>query len=75
MNSICWAPHSAQHICSVGDDKRALIWDLEEASPEVNTPVLEFKGDKDIHGLDWSKSQNDWIGVAYGKTAEILRVY
>lgn len=27
VNAINWAPHSAQHICSVGDDKRALIWD------------------------------------------------
>jgi len=28
VNGIAWAPHSSCHICSAGDDKQALIWDL-----------------------------------------------
>jgi WD40 repeat protein len=28
VNSIAWAPHSACHICTCGDDRQALIWDL-----------------------------------------------
>jgi len=28
VNTISWAPHSPCHICTAGDDKSALIWDL-----------------------------------------------
>jgi len=28
VNSLAWAPHSSCHICTAGDDKQALIWDL-----------------------------------------------
>jgi len=28
VNAVCWAPHSAVHLCSAGDDCQALIWDL-----------------------------------------------
>lgn len=29
VNTLAWAPHSACHICSGADDKRALIWDIQ----------------------------------------------
>jgi WD repeat-containing protein 68 len=29
VNSIAWAPNSSYHLCSVGDDKQAFIWDLK----------------------------------------------
>lgn len=28
VNAIAWAPQSAVHMCSVGDDCKAYIWDL-----------------------------------------------
>ncbi|KAK0603659.1 hypothetical protein LWI29_007254 [Acer saccharum] len=28
VNAIAWAPQSCRHICSVGDDTQALIWEL-----------------------------------------------
>ncbi|GIL92519.1 hypothetical protein Vretimale_19305 [Volvox reticuliferus] len=28
VNTLAWAPHSAQHICTAGDDSQALIWDV-----------------------------------------------
>ena len=28
VNAIAWAPQSSYHICSVGDDSKAYIWDL-----------------------------------------------
>ena len=34
VNSIAWAPHSAGHICSGADDKKALIWDIQHI-PQV----------------------------------------
>ncbi len=28
VNAVAWAPHSACHLCTCGDDRQALIWDL-----------------------------------------------
>lgn len=42
VNAIAWAPQSAVHMCSVGDDSKAYIWDLT-ASVNKNadqTPLL-----------------------------------
>jgi WD repeat-containing protein 68 len=40
LNSIAWAPHSANHICTCGDDRQALIWDVSsfktESSPNTS---------------------------------------
>ncbi|KAJ1909189.1 hypothetical protein IWQ60_011306 [Tieghemiomyces parasiticus] len=31
VNGIAWAPHSAQQVCTVGDDQQVLVWDLGPA--------------------------------------------
>lgn len=28
VNAVAWAPQSAVHMCTVGDDCKAYIWDL-----------------------------------------------
>ena len=56
MNAIAWAPQSAVHMCSVGDDSKAYIWDLTsnmQKSAE-QTPLLEYKADEQITNLAWS---------------------
>lgn len=30
LNGMAWAPHSSCHICTVSDDKKALIWDIQD---------------------------------------------
>lgn len=46
VNAIAWAPQSAFHICSVGDDSRAYIWDLSGGRPEnYQSPLLEYKAE------------------------------
>eukprot|EP00879_Flechtneria_rotunda_P003596 GHRR01003831.1.p1 GENE.GHRR01003831.1~~GHRR01003831.1.p1 ORF type:complete len:372 (+),score=88.35 GHRR01003831.1:384-1499(+) len=37
VNALAWAPHSASHICTAGDDCQALIWDLSPLS--YSTPA------------------------------------
>ena len=32
VNAIAWAPNSSSHLCSVGDDMTALIWDFSDFS-------------------------------------------
>jgi WD repeat-containing protein 68 len=27
-NGMAWAPHSSCHICTAGDDHKAVIWDI-----------------------------------------------
>lgn len=40
VNAIAWSPNEANLICSVGEDGRALIWDLNESSenPQPQQP-------------------------------------
>lgn len=58
VNAISWAPQSAYHICSVGDDSKAYIWDLNGDRPEnFQSPLLEYKADEQISNLTWSVSQ------------------
>lgn len=36
VNGLAWAPHSSCHICTAGDDKQALIWDLSNMSQSMD---------------------------------------
>lgn len=42
LNSLAWAPHSSYHICTAGDDRQALIWDLSS----IPSPI---HGARDVH--------------------------
>lgn len=59
MNAIAWAPQSAIHMCSVGDDSKAYIWDLTTRVGKnvEQTPLLEYKADEQITNLAWSNLQ------------------
>lgn len=30
LNAFAWAPHSSKHICTAGDDKQTMIWELDQ---------------------------------------------
>ena len=74
VNAIAWAPHSMSHLCTVGDDSQALIWDISEPRSEINDPLLEYKAEAEITNLTWSISQPDWLSICYGKNLQILKV-
>lgn len=57
VNAIAWAPQSAVHMCSVGDDCKAYIWDLSANRQNEQTPLLEYKADEQITNLAWSNLQ------------------
>ncbi|KAF5755359.1 putative transcription factor WD40-like family [Helianthus annuus] len=42
VNAIAWAPHSSCHICTVGDDSQALIWDLSSMGQPVEGGWIRF---------------------------------
>jgi WD repeat-containing protein 68 len=74
VNGIAWAPHSSCHICTAGDDKQALIWDLSSMPRPVEDPILAYTAEAEINTLQWSIAQPDWISIAFGKKLQILRV-
>jgi len=74
VDAFSWAPHSSCHICTAGDDKQALIWDLSVMPNAVTDPILSYKADSEITSLQWSATQFDWVAIAFGKTLQMLKV-
>lgn len=75
VNAVAWAPQTARHLCSAGDDGQALIWELPAAvPPEGVDPVLAYQAGAEINQLQWSSTQPDWIGIAFSNKIQLLRV-
>lgn len=79
VNDLAWAPHSSCHICTAGDDKQALIWDISQQNHQSqkmdrDEPILAYSARGEINKVHWSSRHYDWIAVCFDKTLEILRV-
>ncbi|KAI5657505.1 hypothetical protein M9H77_26298 [Catharanthus roseus] len=75
VNAIAWAPQSARHICSGGDDGQALIWELPTvAGPNGIDPMSMYSAGSEINQLQWSAAQPDWIAIAFSNKLQLLRV-
>ncbi|VDO30843.1 unnamed protein product, partial [Brugia timori] len=74
VNGIAWAPHSSCHICTAGDDRQALIWDISPMPRPVEDPILAYQAEGEVNQVHWSASQIDWICICFGKCLEILRL-
>jgi WD repeat-containing protein 68 len=74
INGAAWAPHSACHLCSAGDDYQALIWDLSPMPRPIEDPILAYTADCEINSLIWSASLPDWVTIAFDSKVQILRV-
>lgn len=74
VNGIAWAPHSSCHICTAGEDKQALIWDLSALPKPIEDPILAYSAEAEINQLQWSAAQPDWISIAFGSKLQLLRV-
>jgi len=74
VNSIGWAPHSSCHICTVADDKQALIWDLQAMPKAIDDPILAYTAEAEVNQLHWSSVQPEWIRIAFNSKLQLLRV-
>jgi len=74
MNGVCWAPHSSGHLCTIGDDAQALIWDISELSRQKHDPILAYQADAPINQLQWSAIQPDWISISFANNLQMLRI-
>jgi len=74
VNAVSWAPHSSCHLCTVGDDCQALIWDLQPMSQPIEDPILAYNAEAEINQLQWTASHPDWVGIAFADKMQLLRV-
>jgi len=72
INATAWAPHSACHLCTAGDDSQALIWDLSGIpKKKVTDPILAYHADGEINNLQWCAKQPDWISICFSDKLQI----
>ncbi|KAJ1564540.1 ddb1 and cul4 associated factor 7 [Nowakowskiella sp. JEL0078] len=81
VNGIGWAPHSRDHLCSVGDDRQTLVWDIAQASRSKTAggssgaePILMYPSPGEVNSMSWASSHPDWVSVAWGSTVQALRL-
>jgi len=81
VNSISWAPCTGRKICSVGDDSRALIWDVASKAgngPEniigQAEPEMWYGSVGGINNMRWSPVEMDWIAIAFLTKLQLLKV-
>lgn len=76
VNSMAWAPHTSSHLCTVGEDGFAYIWDLHSMEDKngITQPFLQYNAQEPIKNVCWSESNNKWIGITYQKTMRLLKL-
>ncbi|XP_038697393.1 WD repeat-containing protein LWD1-like [Tripterygium wilfordii] len=80
VNAISWAPSIGRQICSVGDDSRALIWDVvgrglrSENGYEVEPELWYSTSMSVINQVRWCPLELEWIAVASTNKLQLLKV-
>lgn len=79
VNAVSWAPRIGRQLCSVGDDSRALIWDVVGSSfrSEINgdlEPEMWYGSTAEINQARWSPLEMDWIAIAFLNKLQLLKV-
>jgi len=54
VNAMAWAPQSSTHLCSVGDDGKCLIWDINDLKENLMDNLLEYNAREEISNISWS---------------------
>ena len=74
-NALSWAPHSSCHICTCGEDKQALIWELSRLSPTpIEDPILAYQAESEINNMCWSRNYSDWVAIAFGDKMQMRKL-
>jgi WD repeat-containing protein 68 len=77
VNCVDWAPHSAYHMCTAGDDSQTLIWDLRSRQQETTgswDPLLSYTASAEVVSMQWAPMQPEWIAIAFNRTIQALKV-
>lgn len=76
VNSLAWAPHSACHICTCGEDRQALIWDLTALPGPVDSPILAYAAQAEVNTVEWfqQSAERNWVAIGFDNQLQVLRV-
>ncbi|GAV76202.1 WD40 domain-containing protein [Cephalotus follicularis] len=79
VNAITWAPFIGRQLCSVGDDSRALVWevvssDFRSAVGGDVEPEMWFGSTAEINQARWSPVELDWIAIGFLNKLQLLKV-
>lgn len=75
VNAFDLSPSSAGHLCTAGDDRQALIWDLgRNAAGVALEPALSYQAASEVVALQWSTLSPEHIAICYDSYAQILHV-
>ncbi len=75
VTGMSWAPQSGTHICSVGEDKFVLIWNIESQIENPNSgPILSYKAPEAITNVNWCFDHPEWIAITFNNQLQLLRV-
>ncbi|KAJ6914611.1 hypothetical protein NC651_016784 [Populus alba x Populus x berolinensis] len=85
VNAISWSPCTGRQICSVGDDSRALLWEVagkagvrpEYSGAGANSqvePEMWYGSTAAINNVRWSPAELDWIAIAFFTKLQLLKV-
>ncbi|MED6171727.1 hypothetical protein PIB30_043530 [Stylosanthes scabra] len=79
VNGVSWSPDIGRHLCSVGDDSTALIWEVMETGVQGEgggdvEPLMLHGSTAEINHVSWSPMQWDWIAITFLNNLQLLRV-
>jgi DDB1- and CUL4-associated factor 7 len=75
VNAFDLSPTNAQHICTAGDDSRALIWDLQrQPGAQGLEPALSYRAAAEVVALQWSMLSPEHIAICFANKAQVLHV-
>lgn len=75
VNEVSWAPNSWSHICTVGDDKNCLIWDICLIENKTEEPIAIYKSENEIENCQWSDPHEEWIAINSNNVLKLLKVF
>lgn len=63
-------PHSALHPPAASAPHRL----YHQSTLRMSDPILAYSAESEVNQLQWSKTQPDWVAIAFDKKLQILRV-
>lgn len=77
VNGVAWSPRARRHVCSVGDDARAMIWEVVQGGSVGrggSEPLMWYGATAEINNVKWSGVDLEWIAIAFGNKLQLLRI-
>jgi WD repeat-containing protein 68 len=72
VNAMVWSPVSQSHLCTVGDDKMAYMWEIVDKT--TDDPFMSYRSKAAINNVDWSEANSEWLGIVSNKELQLLMV-